>query len=81
MSTTPPARNVRAFPISSDSYLLNEKELAQYLNLTVHALRRFRFEGRGPAYLKMGRLVRYRPEDVQAWLAAQPTGGQQKHAA
>jgi predicted DNA-binding transcriptional regulator AlpA len=60
----------------TDSPLLNEKEVAALLGVTVHALRRWRFEGRGPRFSRVeGRLVRYRPEDVESWLAAQPVGG------
>jgi hypothetical protein len=59
----------------NDLVLQDEKQLAGYLGVTVHALRRWRFEGRGPRFIHVGRLVRYRPEDVEAWLDAQPTGG------
>lgn len=34
--------------------------------------------GEGPRFVRIGRSVRYRPEDVEAWLAAQvvdPTAG------
>ncbi len=44
--------------------LLQEKEVAQMLSCTVAALRRWRREGRGPRYAKLGRLVRYREADV-----------------
>jgi hypothetical protein len=55
--------------------LMDETVLAQQLNVTVHALRRWRTEGRPPRFIKIGRLVRYRPEDVAAWLDSQPVGG------
>jgi predicted DNA-binding transcriptional regulator AlpA len=44
--------------------LLNEQEVAQMLNCTVSALRRWRREGRGPKFTKIYRLVRYRDCDV-----------------
>jgi predicted DNA-binding transcriptional regulator AlpA len=59
-----------------EALLLNEKTVAERLGVTVHAMRRWRFEGRGPRFIHVGRLVRYRPEDVEAWLDAQPTGGE-----
>jgi hypothetical protein len=59
----------------SESLLLNEQTVARQLQITVHALRRWRFEGRGPRFIRTGRLVRYRPEDVNTWLRTQPTGG------
>lgn len=54
----------------------NEKKVAEFLGVTVQALRRWRFEGRGPGFFRLeGRLVRYRQEDVEAWLAAQAVNG------
>jgi hypothetical protein len=29
----------------------------------------------GPRFIKVGVVVRYRPEDLEVWLAGQPTGG------
>jgi predicted DNA-binding transcriptional regulator AlpA len=34
-------------------------------------LRKWRVQKRGPQYIKIGALVRYRPEDVDAWIAEQ----------
>jgi len=56
--------------------LATESEVAKYLLVSVAALRRWRLEGRGPQYLKIGSLVRYKWSDVDAWLAARPTGGE-----
>jgi excisionase family DNA binding protein len=59
-----------------DKLLMNEKQVAEFLGVTVHALRRWRFENRGPQFIKPeGRLVRYREQDVEAWLTAQQIGG------
>jgi hypothetical protein len=56
---------------------LSEKDLAAQLKITVHALRRWRMENRGPRFHKIGSLVRYRSTDVSDWLQLQPTGGSQ----
>jgi hypothetical protein len=40
------------------------------------ALRKWRVEKRGPRFLKMGSLVRYRQVDVDVWLESPPTGGE-----
>jgi hypothetical protein len=32
-------------------------------------------QGEGPKYVKMGPMVRYRPQDIEDWLGALPTGG------
>ncbi len=55
--------------------LLTEIEVAKYLHLSVACVRRWRLERRGPRFFKIGALVRYRPEDVEDWINAQPAGG------
>jgi predicted DNA-binding transcriptional regulator AlpA len=55
--------------------LLNETEVSQRLHVSLACLRRWRLEKRGPQFIKVGALVRYRPEVVEAWLASLPTGG------
>ena len=54
---------------------LNEQEVSKRLNVSVATLRRWRLEKRGPMFLKVGSLVRYRPEDLDSWVSALPTGG------
>ncbi len=55
--------------------LLNEHAAAQYLGISVAFLRSARCRGLGnrppPPYLKLGRAVRYRRADLDAWLDAQ----------
>ena len=55
--------------------LLTEGELANYLNVSVAAVRKWRGQGRGPAFCKLGSLVRYKREDVDQWLSTRPKGG------
>jgi excisionase family DNA binding protein len=57
--------------------LLTEDEVAKQLHVSVASLRRWRLTRRGPQFIKVGSLVRYRPEDLEAWLSALPTGGSQ----
>jgi excisionase family DNA binding protein len=54
---------------------LTEQEVSKRLNVSVATLRRWRLEKRGPMFVKVGSLVRYRPEDLDSWVAALPTGG------
>jgi excisionase family DNA binding protein len=54
---------------------LNEQEVSKRLNVSVATLRRWRLEKRGPMFVKVGLLVRYRPEDLDSWVAALSTGG------
>jgi hypothetical protein len=55
--------------------LITEHEVSKRLNVSVASLRRWRLLKRGPAFLKVGSLVRYRPEDLEEWLSSRPTGG------
>lgn len=57
------------------SSLLTEQEVAQQLNVSLAALRRWRLEGRGPRFIKVSALVRYRPDELEQWLASRPAGG------
>ena len=57
------------------SELLNETEVAKKLRVSLACLRRWRLEKRGPMFVKIGQLVRYRPEELELWLQSLPTGG------
>lgn len=45
-----------------------ERDAAEYTGLSVRTLQHRRFERREPPYLKIGRSVRYRREDLDAFL-------------
>ena len=51
--------------------LLISKEVAARIRKSVSWLNHARQMGTGPRYLKIGHQVRYRPEDVDAWLEEQ----------
>ena len=60
--------------------MYDEKETAEFLGCSVAALRKWRLLGTGPAYVKVGRLVRYREDDLVAYLDAnrvEPVGAAQ----
>lgn len=50
--------------------LLKEKEVDGEYDLSISWLRKMRRLGGGPAFLKIGRMVRYRRADVEAFLDA-----------
>ena len=51
--------------------LLDERELAARLGLSLSTLRNWRVARRGPPFVKLGlRAIRYRPGDVEAFIAA-----------
>lgn len=57
------------------SVLINEHDVARVTGMSVATVRRWRLFKQGPRYIKIGAAVRYRPEDVQAYLDSRPTGG------
>ena len=48
--------------------LLNEREASELLSISLATLRRRRTEGRPPRFVKIGSSVRYRMEDVEAFI-------------
>jgi predicted DNA-binding transcriptional regulator AlpA len=57
--------------------VLNEREAAVVVGCSVALLRKWRLFREGPSYVKIGRLVRYRQSDLDAFLEAHlvATGG------
>jgi hypothetical protein len=55
--------------------LLTENQVSENRQVSLAGLRRSRLRGEGPQYLKVGPLVRYRPGDIEDWVAGLPTGG------
>ena len=51
--------------------LWNENQAGDYLGKKPTTMQQWRWTGYGPPYLKIGRNVRYEPEDVKAWARAQ----------
>ena len=49
--------------------LLDNEGAAEFLGVSPTTLPRWRWSGIGPAYLKIGRSIRYRRVDLEAWLA------------
>jgi Helix-turn-helix domain len=50
--------------------LLNETQAADLLNIKVPTLRRWRWAGKGPAFLKIGAAVRYDGADLERFLVS-----------
>lgn len=61
--------------------LLTETDISTHLRVSIACVRRWRLERRGPKFLKIGSLVRYRPEDVEEWINARPAGGEREAVA
>ena len=62
-----------------DGPLLTDTEVAGFCGFSVACVRRWRLHQMGPRFLKIHAFsVRYRKQDVEAWLAQQQlTGGEQ----
>ncbi|MFL6353347.1 MAG: helix-turn-helix transcriptional regulator [Bryobacteraceae bacterium] len=65
-------------PDKPTKLLLNESEVAEMLSVPVGSIRRWRFAKTGPKYIKLGNCVRWRPEDVGAYIASLPSEGRQE---
>lgn len=50
--------------------LMTQAELAQYLGKSIAWAERSRWDGSGPGFVKLGKSVRYRADDVLAWIDA-----------
>lgn len=50
-----------------DERVLSDTEVADRLGVSRFTVRAWRHKGQGPRFMKMGRAVRYRPEDVEAF--------------
>ena len=48
--------------------LWDQKQLAAYLGKSTAWCERSRWEGEGPKFIKLGRHVRYKAEDVWEWI-------------
>lgn len=51
--------------------LMTPVDVSRYLGVPAGTLANWRYLGRGPAFLRVGRHVRYRDADVTAWVDAQ----------
>lgn len=55
--------------------LLWPEEVAEVLGVPVGTLANWRYQRRGPAFVKVGRHVRYRRRDVDSWVERHVVGG------
>jgi Helix-turn-helix domain len=58
--------------------LLTEVQAADYLKLSMRTLQAWRVKGTGPQFVRAGRAIRYRRQDLLVWIKNQtvrPTAG------
>lgn len=61
--------NAAPSPNRRNADRLNNVEAAEYLGLKAATLNKWRVHGEGPPFIKVGRLIRYRKADLDAYLA------------
>jgi predicted DNA-binding transcriptional regulator AlpA len=61
--------------------MLTQSECAEHLRLSERTLERFRVSGIGPKFVRMGKSVRYRLCDVEAWIASRFVGSTSEETA
>lgn len=59
--------------------LLDESETARILGVSIRTLQAWRCDGAGPAFIKLGRSVRYDRGTLTQWLAAQTFASTSAH--
>ncbi|GAB2818793.1 helix-turn-helix domain-containing protein [Lentzea nigeriaca] len=55
--------------------LMSPAEVGEYVNVPLNTVYAWNTRGGGPKYSRVGRHVRYRKSDVDAWLAENAVGG------
>lgn len=55
----------------SDFNLISAKDLAAQLGVSPVTLQLWRRHSKGPAYVRVGKSIFYRPQDVEEWIASQ----------
>lgn len=56
----------QVLPAATDR-ILSDAQVAERLGVSLFTVRAWRYRGMGPRFLKMGRAVRYRSQDVEAF--------------
>ncbi len=65
---------VQTKEVPEGTEFLDEARLAARLDVSRSTLQSWRYSGKGPRFIKLGRLIRYRNVDVDAFLRAQTRG-------
>ena len=55
----------------TDDSLMAPPPTSEYLGVPEATLAQWRYQGKGPRFFKVGKHVRYRKSDVDAWLEEQ----------
>ena len=61
--------------VPAERTLLTPEQTASYLGTAPQTLANWRVVGRGPKYVRVGKLIRYRLADIDNWLTSQSDAG------
>jgi excisionase family DNA binding protein len=64
---------ITEYELAPHSALFSQETVAAILNCSLATIERDRWVGSGIPFVKIGRLVRYRKTDIQAWLEKHPS--------
>lgn len=70
-----PNRSPHSTAAAERGLLATPADVAAYLGVPVKTLYQWKYRGTGPQVHKVGRHLRYRWQEVDAWLDAQPSYG------
>ncbi len=71
MTSDSPIPLAQLRPIASEpDALLTEIDAADFLRLSIRTLQAWRHQRCGPAFVRAGRAIRYRRDDLIAWIEA-----------
>jgi predicted DNA-binding transcriptional regulator AlpA len=69
-----PQEHASSATLATSSHLIDEKQRCAELGISSVTATKWRAKAAGPPFIKVGRLVRYRRTDVEAWLASRTIG-------
>jgi hypothetical protein len=72
----PKVAPVQVPAVPAASLILSEADAAMYTGFSRAYFRKARQFGRGPAFLRVGRTIRYRIPDLDSWLATHRVRGE-----
>jgi predicted DNA-binding transcriptional regulator AlpA len=67
--------------MNTQSSLLDAQSAADWTGLSTSTLAKLRLTGNGPVYIKLGRRVAYKPEDLEAWIEVHRVKSTSEYAA
>jgi predicted DNA-binding transcriptional regulator AlpA len=65
--------------LTLDEPLVPPEEVAAVLHIEIPTLTAWRNRGQGPRYVRVGKLIFYRPSDIQQWLNTRVTEPTRRH--